>query len=147
MNTEAAPNQDKRKKTGGKGAEVRGHIIGDAELLDLGEINLPLMDEPVHPMLKQYEHEYTKQWSAKIEEADAFVFVTAEYDYNYPAPLRNAVGKVQKIGNMLIMPACARHKPARASQGDEVTQLRVHPAAARKAVKATCPRRSPVRSE
>jgi NAD(P)H-dependent FMN reductase len=63
----------------------------EAELLDLGEINLPLMNEAVHPRLKQYEHEHTKQWSAKIEEADAFIFVTAEYDYSYPAPLKNAL--------------------------------------------------------
>jgi NAD(P)H-dependent FMN reductase len=63
----------------------------EAELLDLGVVNLPLMDEAVHPILKQYEHEHTKQWSAKIEEADAFIFVTAEYDYNYPAPLKNAL--------------------------------------------------------
>lgn len=61
------------------------------ELLDLGEINLPMMDEPNHPVMKKYEHEHTKRWSAKIEEADAFIFVTAEYDYNYPAPLRNAL--------------------------------------------------------
>ena len=61
------------------------------ELLDLGEIRLPMMDELHHPRLKKYEHEHTRQWSAKIEEADAFIFVTAEYDYNYPAPLRNAI--------------------------------------------------------
>ena len=61
------------------------------EVLDLGEINLPMMNEPLHPILKKYEHEHTKNWSAKIEEADAFIFVTAEYDYNYPAPLRNAI--------------------------------------------------------
>jgi len=63
----------------------------EVEILDLGEINLPLMNEPVHPMLRQYEHEHTKQWSAKIEEADAFIFVTAEYDYSYPASLKNAL--------------------------------------------------------
>src|SRR5690606_3082350 len=63
----------------------------NVELLDLGEINLPMMNEANHPMQKKYEHEHTKQWSAKIEEADAFIFVTAEYDYNYPAPLRNAL--------------------------------------------------------
>lgn len=63
----------------------------EAEMIDLGELNLPLMNEPVHPALKQYEHEHTKQWSAKIEEADAFIFVTAEYDYSYPAPLKNAI--------------------------------------------------------
>ncbi|MGN6248265.1 MAG: NADPH-dependent FMN reductase [Ginsengibacter sp.] len=63
----------------------------NVEVLDLGEINLPMMDEPNHPVMKQYKHEHTKWWSAKIDEADAFIFVTAEYDYNYPAPLRNAL--------------------------------------------------------
>lgn len=63
----------------------------NTEVLDLGEINLPLMNEAVHPIMKQYEHEHSKQWSAKIEEADAFIFVTAEYDYSYPAPLKNAL--------------------------------------------------------
>ena len=63
----------------------------DVELLDLAEINLPMMNEPYQPLMKKYQHEHTKAWSAKIEEADAFIFVTAEYDYNYPAPLRNAL--------------------------------------------------------
>ncbi len=63
----------------------------NVEVLDLGEINLPLMNEANHPVMKKYEHEHTKQWSAKIDEADAFIFVTAEYDYGYPAPLRNAL--------------------------------------------------------
>jgi len=61
------------------------------ELLDLGEINLPLMNEPNMPVQKKYQHEHTKRWSAKIEEADLFIFVTGEYDFNYPAPLRNAI--------------------------------------------------------
>lgn len=63
----------------------------NVELLDLAEINLPMMNEPHHPVMRKYEHDYTKAWSAKIDEADAFIFVTAEYDYNYPAPLRNAI--------------------------------------------------------
>jgi NAD(P)H-dependent FMN reductase len=63
----------------------------NVEILDLGEINLPMMNEPHHPMMRKYEHEHTKNWSAKIDEADAFIFVTAEYDYSYPAPLRNAI--------------------------------------------------------
>lgn len=71
--------------------EARKHGGFNVELLDLGEVNLPLMNEAKHPRLKQYEHEHTRKWSAKIEEADAFVFVTAEYDFNYPAPLRNAL--------------------------------------------------------
>jgi len=71
--------------------EARKQGDFEVELLDLGKINLPLMNEPIHPMMRQYEHDHTKQWSAKIEEADAFIFVTAEYDYSYPASLRNAL--------------------------------------------------------
>ncbi len=86
-------------RPGRKGPVVAGWIkeaaektgLYNAEILDLGEINLPLMNEPAHPVMQQYEHEHTKQWSAKINEADAFVFVTAEYDYSYPAPLKNAL--------------------------------------------------------
>ena len=63
----------------------------NVEVLDLGEVNLPLMNERNHPAVKKYELEHTKQWSAKIEEADAFIFVTAEYDFGYPSPLRNAL--------------------------------------------------------
>lgn len=67
------------------------HPAFNVELLDLAIINLPFMDEPHHPRLKKYVHEHTWKWSKKIEHADAFIFVTAEYDYNYPAPLRNAL--------------------------------------------------------
>lgn len=63
----------------------------EVELLDLGAINLPLMNEAVHPIMQQYEHDHTKAWAAKIAEADAFIFVTAEYDYSYPASLKNAI--------------------------------------------------------
>lgn len=70
-------------------AEATGNF--EVEVLDLGEINLPLMNEAAHPVMRQYEHEHTKQWSAKIDEADAFIFVTTEYDYSYPAPLKNAL--------------------------------------------------------
>jgi NAD(P)H-dependent FMN reductase len=70
---------------------AKKHSEFNVELIDLGELNLPLMNEPHHPSLKKYEHEHTRAWSAKINEADAFIFVTAEYDHNYPAPLRNAI--------------------------------------------------------
>ena len=63
----------------------------DVELIDLAEINLPFLDEPNHPRLKQYVHKHTKNWSNKIDEADAFIFVTAEYNHSYPAPIKNAI--------------------------------------------------------
>lgn len=61
------------------------------EILDLKEINLPLMDEPHHPKFGNYTHEHTKKWSKTIADADAFVFVTPEYNYSFPAPLKNAL--------------------------------------------------------
>lgn len=68
----------------------------EVELVDLAEMDLPLFDEPRHPMLQQYEHEHTKRWSAKVAEADAFVFVTPEYNYNPPPSLVNAIDYLVK---------------------------------------------------
>ena len=73
-------------------AEVaKKHEEFTVEILDLAEINLPFMVEANLPTMEKYEPEHSKKWSAKINEADAFIFVTAEYDFNYPAPLRNAL--------------------------------------------------------
>ena len=60
-------------------------------LADLAEINLPMMDEPNHPRLKQYTKEHTKAWSKRIEAADGFIIVTPEYNFSAPAPLVNAL--------------------------------------------------------
>lgn len=70
-------------------AERHGEF--EVEMLDLAELKLPVMTEPNHPVLAKYEFDYTKKWSQKIAEADAFVFVTAEYNHTYPAPLQNAL--------------------------------------------------------
>lgn len=70
---------------------AKQHPDFDVELLDLKEINLPLMDEPNHPSLGQYTHQHTKDWSEKISQADAFIIVLAEYNYGYPAPIKNAL--------------------------------------------------------
>ena len=63
----------------------------ETELIDLKEVNLPFMDEPNHPRLQKYEQEHTKAWSKRITAADAFIFVTPEYNYSYPATLKNAI--------------------------------------------------------
>lgn len=63
----------------------------EVELLDLATINLPLMNEPNHPRLQQYQYEHTRQWSAAIDAADAFVIVLAEYNFGFPAPIKNAI--------------------------------------------------------
>jgi NAD(P)H-dependent FMN reductase len=65
--------------------------IFDIDFADLAEIALPLMDEPNHPRLRDYTHQHTKDWSARVEGADAFVFVHPEYNYSFNAPLKNAI--------------------------------------------------------
>lgn len=75
------------------------HDHFDVEMIDLGEIDLPVMDEPNHPRLQKYQHEHTKQWSSKIDEADAFIFVTAEYNHTYPASLQNALQYLSREWN------------------------------------------------
>lgn len=61
------------------------------ELVDIADFNLPLLDEPMPPMMNQYTKDHTKKWSEKIKEADAYVFVTAEYNRSVPGALKNAI--------------------------------------------------------
>jgi NAD(P)H-dependent FMN reductase len=67
------------------------HGAFEVELVDLAEVDLPFMDEPNHPRLRRYTHEHTKAWAARVDSADAFVFVTPEYNYGLTAPLKNAI--------------------------------------------------------
>lgn len=70
---------------------AREHGGFELEVADLFELALPLLDEPHHPRLRRYTKDHTHAWSATVEAADAFVFVTAEYNYGYPAALKNAI--------------------------------------------------------
>jgi NAD(P)H-dependent FMN reductase len=70
---------------------ARAHGKFDVEKIDLAEIDLPLVDEPNHPRLRKYEHEHTRAWSATVDRADAYVFVTPEYNYSAPPSLINAL--------------------------------------------------------
>ncbi|MEO7524633.1 MAG: NAD(P)H-dependent oxidoreductase [Ferruginibacter sp.] len=71
----------------------------NVELVDLAILNLPFLDEPKHPSLKDYQHQHTKDWSSLIDAADAFIIVTAEYNFGYPAPLKNALDYLFKEWN------------------------------------------------
>jgi NAD(P)H-dependent FMN reductase len=61
------------------------------ELVDIGDFNLPLLDEPVPPSMGQYSRPHTKAWAEKIASFDAFVFVTPEYNHSIPGALKNAI--------------------------------------------------------
>ena len=72
-------------------ARAREYGGVDVEVADLAAINLPMLDEPKHPQLRQYVHQHTWDWSALIDRADAVVFVTPEYNHGYPASVKNAI--------------------------------------------------------
>jgi NAD(P)H-dependent FMN reductase len=61
------------------------------DVVDLQELQLPLHDEPHHPRLRNYVGEHAKRWSARVDSADAFIFVLPEYNHSFSAPLKNAV--------------------------------------------------------
>jgi NAD(P)H-dependent FMN reductase len=70
---------------------ARAYGAFDVEVVDLAELGLPLLNEPNHPRLRDYMHPHTHAWSARVDAADAFVFVTPEYNHGYPAALKNAI--------------------------------------------------------
>jgi NAD(P)H-dependent FMN reductase len=71
--------------------QAKAHGGFDVEIADLKEIGLPLVDEPKHPRFRDYQHEHTRKWSAIVDAADAFAFVTPEYNYSAAPALINAI--------------------------------------------------------
>ncbi len=76
----------------------------DVELLDLRDYPLPLFDEAMSPaaaMSKEgaYPFPVSAKWTAKIGEADGFIFTVAEYNHGYPAVLKNAFDYVGREWN------------------------------------------------
>jgi len=81
------------------------HDFADAQglfscsLVDLADFRLPVYDEPEHPSKQDYHHEHTKAWSRSVAAADAYVFVTPEYNYSAPPSLINALDYVYNEWN------------------------------------------------
>src|SRR5437870_875580 len=61
------------------------------EVVDIEDYKLPLLDEPVPPIMHQYGQPHTKRWSEKIASLDAYIFVTPEYNHATSAALKNAI--------------------------------------------------------
>jgi NAD(P)H-dependent FMN reductase len=78
---------------------ARAHPAWETRLVDLAEVGLPLLDEPRHPRLRQYEHAHTRAWSAIVDAADAYVFVTPEYNHGIPGALKNAIDYLYREWN------------------------------------------------
>src|SRR6185312_1501052 len=71
----------------------------DFEIIDIADHNLPLLDEPIPPLIGPYTKVHTKRWASKIQTFDAFVFVTAEYNHGIPGALKNAIDYLYKEWN------------------------------------------------
>jgi len=63
----------------------------ELRLLDLAEVALPLLDEPVAAAFGQYQQPHTRAWAATVADCDGFLFVTPEYNHSIPAALKNAI--------------------------------------------------------
>src|SRR5258705_4606259 len=63
----------------------------DFELVQIKAFNLPLLDEPMPPIMGQYSKPHTKTWAAKIGSFDGYVFVTPEYNHGISGALKNAI--------------------------------------------------------
>lgn len=63
----------------------------DAHLVELARFALPVYDEPKHPSKQDYAHAHTRSWAESVAAADAFVFVTPEYNFNPTPALVNAL--------------------------------------------------------
>jgi NAD(P)H-dependent FMN reductase len=61
------------------------------DVVDLADLDLPLLDEPVPAAIGRYDHEHTKRWAATVARYDGFVFVVPEYNHSYPAVVKNAI--------------------------------------------------------
>src|SRR3989449_9782405 len=61
------------------------------ELVDIKDFNLPLLDEPVSPIMGQYSKPHTRTWADKVGSFDGYVFVTPEYNHGISGALKNAI--------------------------------------------------------
>jgi NAD(P)H-dependent FMN reductase len=68
----------------------------EAELVDLKDYPMPFFDEPISPRYNPDRQidPAVKPWLAKLEEVDAYVFVTPEYNHSVPGVLKNALDYV-----------------------------------------------------
>jgi NAD(P)H-dependent FMN reductase len=70
---------------------LKGRKDAEFEMVDIEDYKLPLLDEPMPPMMHQYSKPHTKAWSEKIASLDAYIFVTPEYNHGTSAALKNAI--------------------------------------------------------
>lgn len=65
----------------------------EAEIVDLADYQLPLLDEPISPQYNpdRQPNPEAQKLLQKFQEADAYVLVTPEYNRSYSGVLKNAL--------------------------------------------------------
>jgi NAD(P)H-dependent FMN reductase len=74
-------------------------VAAELEIIDLKDWPLPMDGETGIPAMGNYTSKHAQAWSKKIAEANGFVFVTAQYNWDYPAPLKNALDHLYREWN------------------------------------------------
>lgn len=74
------------------------HEAFDTEVLDLRDWPLPMFGEHMgsigDPRDPSYSDDRVRGWNKKIAEADAYLFITPEYNHSIPGELKNAIDSV-----------------------------------------------------
>ena len=73
--------------------EAKSMSNWNVRVLDLKKLNLPVYHSETLPatMNESYSETHVEAWSQAIKNADAFIFLTPEYNHGVPAPLKNAL--------------------------------------------------------
>jgi NAD(P)H-dependent FMN reductase len=66
------------------------------DVVDLKKVNLPMMNEPHIPFTGLYTHAKTRKWSKLVQSYDGFIFLFPQYNWGYPAALKNAIDYLAK---------------------------------------------------
>lgn len=63
------------------------------KLIDLRDYPMPFYEEPLPSSMLNgnIKNPIIKKWLKKVEEADAYIIVTPEYNHSFPAVLKNAL--------------------------------------------------------
>ena len=77
---------------------AKAHGAFDVEVLDLRNWPLPIFQETFATIGDMADPTYSdpivRAWNRKIAEADAYLFITPEYNHSVPAVLKNAIDSV-----------------------------------------------------
>jgi NAD(P)H-dependent FMN reductase len=77
---------------------AKAHGGFDVELIDLRDWPLPMFGEHLGTIGDfndpTYSDPIVKAWNQKVKEADAYIFITPEYNHSIPGVLKNAIDTV-----------------------------------------------------